>query len=246
MGEFDRYTNLHKLKGDQLKNYSKREMGLGVVSLNTFELSLAPLSNHGLIDNNEINYLYDNYCKIEEVWWSNFELIDYPIYLVLIGEAPLRFENYIYNNGNTNGSPFLPEKHIKHCLALLDKDIPPTKEENKRPASMNELGLLVLDMFPFAFNDKDTPKFSYESYYTKKGEAHLEELFLQSVSWHLSEKIEKINSKVNEKTAYAFRYKRNFDLQSNYDLKIFQTDEYLNFGSSGMHINKEKLYKFFK
>ena len=91
---------------------------------------------------------------------QNFELIDYPIKLVLIGESPLRSENYIYNNGNTKGSPFLPEKHINHCLTLLGKDIPPSEEENKRPALMNELGLLVLDMFPFAFN-KGKTRFLY-------------------------------------------------------------------------------------
>ena len=177
-------------------------------------------------------------------------MIDYPIKLVLIGESPLRSENYIYNNGNTKGSPFLPEKHINHCLTLLGKDIPPSEEENKRPALMNELGLLVLDMFPFAFNSKDTPKFSYESYYTKKGEAHLEELFLQSVSWHLSEKIEKINSKVNEKTAYAFRYKRNFDLQSNHGLSIFSGVVYKCLGGGGgrhrSEINKEEFFKIFR
>ena len=70
----------------------------------------------------------------------------------------------------------------------------------------------------------------------------LRELHFKSRSWYLSEKIDKINTKISSNVVYAYRYKRNRDL----DLDIYPGKEIDSFHSDGMHINTEKLYKVFK
>ena len=57
------------------------------------------------------------------------------------------------------------------------------------------------------------------------------------------QKIEdKINTKISNNIVYAYRYKRNRDL----DLDIYPGKEIDSFHSDGMHINTEKLYKVFE
>ena len=221
---------------------------------NLFRHSLIGLLERNLITNKEIDdELYKDYLSIERLWWSNFDNFG-SIKLVLIGESPLSSRRYIYNKDNdAKDSAFLLIEDLKECLRKSGKKPIDLKSKGKMEA-MLDLGLLVLDMFPFAFNSET--KFNYQNIdqehlkLTKKpvilmpGKEHkelLKDLYFKSYSWHLSSKVKKIMSKVRADTIYAYRYKRSAKLE----LDVFPKIQPTCLGGKAYGINPEKLYEIF-
>ena len=62
----------------------------------------------------EIDRLYEDYKKIEKLWWDNFNQMGHNIKYILIGEAPHfgEEESYIYNP-EFDRTPFLEFTHIE-------------------------------------------------------------------------------------------------------------------------------------
>ena len=207
------------------------------------------LLERNLITNKEIKELYKDYQSIERAWFSNFEKNLDTIKLILISEAPQSFDDFIYNkHKDDKDSAFLRIKELKECLKKSNEEFLEFENIGKIKL-MGKLGIVVLDIFPFPFSP--THKFNYKNqdHQTKriiipsrKHEELLRELHFKSRSWYLSEKIDKINTKISSNVVYAYRYKRNRDL----DLDIYRGKEIDSFHSDGMHINTEKLYKVFE
>jgi len=215
-----------------------------------FRNSLIGLLERNLITNKEIKELYKDYQSIESAWFSNFERNLDTIKLILISEAPQSFDDFIYNkHKDDKDSAFLRIKELKECLKKSNEEFLEFENIGKIKL-MGKLGIVVLDIFPFPFSP--THKFNYKNqdHRTKriiikpsrKHEELLRELYFKSRSWYLSEKIDKINTKISSNVVYAYRYKRNRDL----DLDIYPGKEIDSFHSDGMHINTEKLYKVFE
>ena len=215
-----------------------------------FRNSLIGLLERNLITNNKIDKLYKDYQLIERAWLSNFENNLDTIKLILISEAPQSFDDFIYNkHKDDKDSAFLRIKELKECLKKSNEEFLEFENIGKIKL-MGKLGIVVLDIFPFPFSP--THKFNYKNqdHQTKriiikpsrKHEELLRELHFKSRSWYLSEKIDKINTKISSNVVYAYRYKRNRDL----DLDIYRGKEIDSFHSDGMHINTEKLYKVFE
>ena len=214
-----------------------------------FKNSLIGLLERNLITIKEINELYKDYQLIERAWFSNFEKNLDTVKLILISEAPQSFDDYIYNKDNDDkDTSFLRINELKKCLKRSNEEFLEFENIGKIKL-MGKLGIVVLDIFPFPFSP--THKFNYKNQdhqtnkiiiKSKKHEELLRELHFKSRSWYLSEKIDKINTKISSNVVYAYRYKRNRDL----DLDIYPGKEIDSFHSDGMHINTEKLYKVFK
>ena len=213
-----------------------------------FRNSLIGLLERNLITKDKIDKLYKDYQDIERAWLSNFENLN-TVKLILISEAPQSFNDYIYNKDNDyKNTPFLTFNELKECLKKSNEEFLEFENIGKIKL-MGKLGIVVLDIFPFPFSP--THKFNYKNQdhqtnkiiiKSKKHEELLRELHFKSRSWYLSEKIDKINTKISSNVVYAYRYKRNRDL----DLDIYPGKEIDSFHSDGMHINTEKLYKVFK
>ena len=194
------------------------------------------LLERNLITNNEIDKLYKDYQLIERAWFSNFEKNLDTVKLILISEAPQSFDDYIYNKDNDDkDTPFLRINELKECLKRSNEEFLEFENIGKIKL-MGKLGIVVLDIFPFPFHRTD--KFNYQN----KDPKLLRELHFKSRSWYLSEKIDKINTKISSNVVYAYRYKRNRDL----GLDIYPGKKIDCFGSTGFHINDEKLYKVFE
>ena len=214
-----------------------------------FRNSLIGLLERNLITKDKIDKLYKDYQDIERAWLSNFEKNLNTVKLILISEAPQSFNDYIYNKDNDyKNTPFLTFNELKECLKKSNEEFLEFENIGKIKL-MGKLGIVVLDIFPFPFSP--THKFNYKNQdhqtnkiiiKSKKHEELLRELHFKSRSWYLSEKIDKINTKISNNIVYAYRYKRNRDL----DLDIYPGKEIDSFHSDGMHINTEKLYKVFK
>ena len=201
-----------------------------------FKNSLIGLLERNLITKDKIDKLYKDYQDIERAWLSNFEKNLNTVKLILISEAPQSFNDYIYNKDNDyKNTPFLTFNELKECLKKSNEEFLEFENIGKIKL-MGKLGIVVLDIFPFPFHRTD--KFNYQN----KDPKLLRELHFKSRSWYLSEKIDKINTKISSNVVYAYRYKRNRDL----GLDIYPGKKIDCFGSTGFHINDEKLYKVFE
>ena len=213
-----------------------------------FRNSLIGLLERNLITKDKIDKLYKDYQDIERAWLSNFENLN-TVKLILISEAPQSFNDYIYNKDNDyKNTPFLTFNELKECLKKSNEEFLEFENIGKIKL-MGKLGIVVLDIFPFPFHRTDKFNYKNQDHQTnkiiiksKKHEELLRELHFKSRSWYLSEKIDKINTKISSNVVYAYRYKRNRDL----GLDIYPGKKIDCFGSTGFHINDEKLYKVFE
>lgn len=215
------------------------------MNLETFKLPLANLLKRDLLDRHEVNLLWDNYLKIEFFWAQNFKNLK-KIDLIILGESPLRDTSYIYNKDSADSS-FLYKKHLLKCLELAGNNIHAYSRKTKMEL-MLELGILVIDLFPFSFTLKNN--FNYRNkdknnkILVKSNSEHqkiLIDLFNSSYSWHLAEKIRQISKKTSNKTKYAFRYKA----CSKLDLKIFPKAPKISLGK-GYDLDREIFYDIFR
>ena len=206
-------------------------------------------SGRNLFDEERRIALWKDFKSIERAWLSNFEKNLDTVKLILISEAPQSFNDYIYNKDNDDiDTSFLRISELKECLKKSNEEFLEFENIGKIKL-MGKLGIVVLDIFPFPFHPTD--KFNYKNKDQKRriiirpNSRHtklLRELHFKSRSWYLSEKIDKINTKISSNVVYAYRYVRNRDL----DLDIYPGKEIGCFGSTARHINPEKLYKVFE
>ena len=164
------------------------------------------------------------------------------INLVIIAEAPLSGEDYIYNpkpkKNHNSGTQFLYKKQLKECLEIYKKSECSLEGKGKMEL-MIELGLLVIEAYPYALN----PKIHKKNFKKGLGVKNKKELFLRTSSWHFFNKIKKINTKVCTRPTYAFRYRGNM---SNLNTLIDMNKEIYCLGGDYGNLDTKKLHKIFK
>ena len=149
----------------------------------------------------DIDYLWDAFCHTEDLWWKNINQITEVRY-VLIAEAPLYGEkrSYIYNP-ETSGTVFLGLSTVAKLLELLGHQ-PTVKSKHEMLSKMREIGVVVLDLFPFAFNNVTTYQYGRLSENIRTSLAH------SCSFWFLKPKLREIFKKREEHLTFGVRYTR--------------------------------------
>ncbi len=182
-------------------------------------------------------YLSDAFEEIEKIWTKNYNEIKL-INFVMLSEAPLwgKIKKYVYNP-KINNSQFFYRSDLEYCLNEIIND------KTEFIEKLNEIGFIILDISPFALNDKDTV-ISYRS--IKKREYR--NLLTETLPIHFAEKLELIGKKRSENIQVFYRYgrvKKSFnDLISKTILEkglVRTEDEILDISQAGGGINKNKL-----
>jgi len=188
----------------------------------------------------EIDDLYKDYLIIEKQWEKFFKRMNF-INLVIIAETPLSGERYIYNpkKNHDSGTQFLRKKQLQECLEIYKRSECSLEGKGKMEL-MIELGILVIEAYPFALNPDQHIKMNYKK---GLGVKNKKELFLRTSSWHFFNKIKKINPKVGPQTVYAFRYRGNM---SNLNALIDVNKEIYCLGGDYGNLDTKKLHKIFK
>lgn len=173
-----------------------------------FKLPLEPLySQRNIPLDTDIEYLVNAYKHTEKLWWDNFLSMEKVKY-VLVAEAPRYGEekSYIYNP-KISGTSFLgvcTVNKISENLGIRSR-LAGKPDMLKR---MRELGLLVVDLFPYAFNPQT--QLEYEGI----GCLYRKTLCKASSNWHLKPKFLEIEKKSNRTILCGVRYSRLFPFAS--------------------------------
>lgn len=157
-----------------------------VVEIARFVDPLLPLYDKtGHLDrlSDDLTYLADAYERMESYWQANFTDMA-RVGLVILAEAPLfgTAESYIYN-------PDAP-----HTNFLYPCNLKPITGQDGQGWSkaelltaLRQLGILVMDIYPYCFNDTDTP-FSYPGL----SKAVRQDLLRRTLDFHLRPKLERV------------------------------------------------------
>lgn len=151
-------------------------------------------------------YLKSAFDFTEKYWDEQLKDID-SIKILLFSEAPLFGDEkaYIYNPDYGFTAFF----HFNDLKAVFNNGLQndfSTKTEKKKYFinKLNEAGILILDIFPFAFNPKITTGINYQSMSTRL----YSKIFETTMEHFLSIKLSSIRPKINDKTIFAVRYKK--------------------------------------
>jgi hypothetical protein len=146
------------------------------------------------VDQKTLQHLEHAYNEVERMWLDfNQNLTPQR---VLIGEATLfRDESYIYNPATPNSSFLRPT------------DFPgePSGDKNKLLQLLKDYGLLIIDAYPFAFNDHDTPHITYNKQLKSK---KFQGFLIEAFKLYCAPKVIRILNQ-NPAAKVSFRYKRN-------------------------------------
>ncbi len=149
--------------------------------------------------NKDNTYLEKAFDEIETLWLQNYGKID-TINFLLIAEAPLwgNDKKYIYNP-DTNNSQFFYRSDLSDILKL------PISNKLEFLQKCNDIGLLVIDISPFALNFNDT-KINYKS----PSLTRIEYLNLVrgTLPTYFEEKIKLVSLKKSGNVKVFFRYAR--------------------------------------
>jgi hypothetical protein len=143
------------------------------------------------------DYLEKAFENIQFLWQENFRQIDKIKYL-MIAEAPLwgSKKKYIYNP-ETNNSQFFYRSDLGD---VLGRNI---KNKNEFLKACNEIGLLVIDISPFALNPTDT-RINYKQLSLRD----YQRLISLTTSSYFDKKIALLQSKKSNDIRVFFRYSR--------------------------------------
>lgn len=158
----------------------------------------------------DIEYLQDAYLFTEKLWYSQFEKLPNkaPV-VVMLSEAPLfgAKKNYFYNPDTAPSAFFWlnDARAVAGDDVAFDKQFECAKEKKQFLIDIvTRSGLLILDLFPYALNEKDTAL----NYRKIRTDLYLK-IFSESCCDHLAEKLDLIKDKCKgSNPTFLFRYKR--------------------------------------
>ncbi len=152
----------------------------------------------------EEDYLENAFTCTEELWEKQFNKFESkPLRLILLAEAPLFGTNkaYIYNL-KTSLTPFF---HFNDLAPLLDCVPKAPKDQGEKKKLFVELlaraGVLIVDVFPFALNSKNTSVSFREM--SKETYGKLAKCAIES---YLAPKLKRIRQRSSGQFVFAFRY----------------------------------------
>jgi len=142
-------------------------------------------------------YLEKSFNEISKIWLNNLNQID-KVNFVMIAEAPLwgKVRKYIYNT-EINNSQFFYRSDLGN---ILNKTI---ADKKSFIHECNEIGLIVIDISPFALNPTDTA-----ITYRKMTINQYRELVNLTIPHFFELKIKAIKEKKSENIKTFFRYAR--------------------------------------
>ena len=194
------------------------------------------------------SYLKNAFERTEILWAEQFNKID-KLKVIMISESPLfgDTQKYIYNV-NTPPSSFFYFQDIKafpNCENIMQ---PITIREQKK-IMLNEFkknGFLILDIFPFALNQKDTI-----INYRQMNISLYRQLLKITTESYLIPKLKLCLEKSNEYTHFIYRYKRLFNQTENHFEKVLNqiaSKEYKidTINGRNMSLDRDKLKRLLK
>ncbi len=162
----------------------------------------------------DIEYLKTSYTIIENMWCKQFDNIK-VIKAVIISEAP-QFgdeETYIYNEKADHSSFFYYNDYEIALKCFHPRQLTLINETQKKKALLavlRDLGVLIIDISPFALNPIKTAinyhKNTESSVQLSKSEYR--EMLKFTTKYHLLPKLEETRKKKAIKSVFAYRYKR--------------------------------------
>jgi len=194
------------------------------------------------------SYLKNAFERTEILWAEQFNKID-KLKVIMISESPLfgDTQKYIYNM-NTPPSSFFYFQDIKvfpNCENIMQPII--IREQKK--IMLNEFkknGFLILDIFPFALNQKDTI-----INYRQMNISLYRQLLKITTESYLIPKLKLCLEKSNEYTHFIYRYKRLFNQTENHFEKVLNqiaSKEYKidTINGTNMSLDRDKLKRLLK
>lgn len=161
-----------------------------------------------VLNEKDLGYLSKAYDAVEGYWQDQFrQFRPQTIRLVLLSEAPLfgDRETYIYNP-NVGVTSFFNYKNYAEVFGSYGPPLPSSGSAKDRKqallAALRQLGVLILDLFPFSLNKETALN------YSKLTAAERTELFLATASYHFSRKMKYVLEKTTPRTLFVFRYCR--------------------------------------
>jgi len=149
-------------------------------------------------------YLNKAFPEMTKIWLSNFEKIDIVKY-ILIAEAPLWGESpiYIYNT-ETPFTQFFYKSDLEKALGIS------LCCKKRFLEKLNDIGFVIIDISPFALNNKTKINYSKQTKGSKKiSPKNYKELVSATMPFYFEKKLELIKSKLNQKDPVVFfRYSR--------------------------------------
>jgi hypothetical protein len=146
----------------------------------------------------ECAYLKNAFVATERMWAENFAKVA-TVRIVLLSEAPLFGSNrrYFYNAFTPFGAFF----YFRDAEAILGQDF--AKGRTGKEFLLAELaraGFIILDLFPFALNEDDTPSVTYR----KMSVSRYRQLFQRTASLYFDRKRDVILQR--GRPLFMFRY----------------------------------------
>ncbi len=196
-------------------------------------------------------YLKNAFYIIEKLWYEQLDSID-NLQIVMISESPLfgKIHKYIYNI-NTRPSSFFYFQDLEafpnyDCSIQQPMDIKEQKKIMLKEFSKN--GFLILDIFPFALNQKDTI-----INYRKMHVNLYRKLLKITVETYLIPKLNLCFNKSNKQVHFLYRYKRLFKKTGNHfenilEQSLFKKVDYKidTINGVNMSLDRDKLTDFLK
>jgi hypothetical protein len=208
-------------------------------------------ADHELDSNYESDskYLMEAFEFTEILWEKQFDRID-DLKVVMLSEAPLFGERktYIYNPA-TNPTAFFYYQDL-NAFPTFNNDLNPKRVEEKKEIMFEQFaknGFLVLNIFPFALNPKDT-----SINYQRMGKKLYKELLDVTTESYLLPKLAQSFKKAKGTIKFIYRYKRLFEktgfhvnnvLKENFNHRKFNVKSV---HGTNMSMDRDKLAEYLK
>lgn len=152
----------------------------------------------------DVTYLARTYARTEELWQENYRNIK-EVKLIILAEAPLfgAEESYIYNpiSKLTN---FLWPGDLKGIVGRETSGLP----KPEYLSFLQELGILIVDIFPYALNEKYTALVYNNSKIAASLTAAKKRMLAARVlEFYLRPKLEQIANRGAQHVRFCARYK---------------------------------------
>lgn len=162
-------------------------------------------------------YLKSAYYGIEYFWLTQYINLK-DIRFVMISEAPLWnvTDSYFYNP-NSKDTKFFSVADLDYVL----KSKITTKQQML--VELNKIGFIILDIFPFAFNNNKGTTTQYHYDYNKLMKLKGINTFLNDIfNYYLMYKLDLIASKRGEHIKFFYRYNKVLPIKKYVELKLLQ------------------------
>lgn len=212
------------------------------VTRSEFLKPLLDYEANSLLTGDELDLIFEDYELIEKAWQHNFKKIN-KLKLLILGEAPLSFKQYIYNEENSNNTNFFYWKHLDAINQTLGIDVN-IKDKKSFLTELSNLGVLFLDFFPYPLNQNMGINYSKLLKNNKNHFIKAKDLFYKTIIWHLEPKLSQIRER-HSNFKMAFRYSRNYHFYLKLDNPSILKDKIISIHKDQNDLNLPSLINIF-